>query len=37
MTFKEFEGRVERGTITKREVDKFIKELKTKTKRGHLE
>ena len=35
MTFREFKGRVERGTITKKEVDRFITELKTKARRGH--
>ena len=35
MTLKELEKRVERGTITKKEVDQFITELKTKARRGH--
>lgn len=34
MTLKEFEECVEKGTITKKEVDRFIIELKTKAKRG---
>ena len=32
---KELEHKLERGTITKKEVDQFIKKLKTKAKRGH--
>lgn len=32
---KELDRKLERGTLTKKEVDQFIKELKTKARRGH--
>ena len=32
---KELEHKLEKGTLTKKEVDQFIKGLKTKAKRGH--
>ena len=32
---KELEHKLEKGTLTKKEVDRFIKELKTKARRGH--
>jgi len=32
---KKLEHKLEKGTLTKKEVDQFIKEIKTKAKRGH--
>ena len=35
MTLRELEHKLNKGTITKKEVDQFITELKTKARRGH--
>ena len=35
MTLRELEHKLNKGTVTKKEVDQFIVELKTKARRGH--
>ena len=35
MTLRELEHKLNKGTLTKKEVDQFITELKTKARRGH--